>query len=166
MFTGEHVKRAAELYVGAEMDSEEDAILIINEALETIGDLALNSEDYPVIAENAEWNELPKDTTAINYVLDSDGKIYQEWTSDSTRIKFTKPGSYIVNLRRMVPQITSLDEEIQIHPLFHKPIIAYVRGFMKLMDDDQSADGQAQMQDFANSVGLAHQTLSNIRKRV
>lgn len=164
MFTGEYIKRSAELYVGAELDND-DAIIIINEALETIGDLALHIENYNINAEGTDWCELPSDTTAINYITKG-GAIYSEWSSDGTRIKFADAGTYLVNLRRMVPQITTLGDEIQIHPLFHKSITAYVRGFMKLMDDDQSADGQAQMQEFTNGVGLAHEILKNVRKRV
>lgn len=164
-FNGSYIKRAAELYVGATV-SDEDVIMIINEALESIGDNALYTEIVVINAENVNsFYDLPKETTSINYVT-KDDKPYSDWTSDGTRIKFANQGSYNVHINRMVPLIDNLDDEVKIHPLFHTAIVAYVRGFLKLMDDDQSQDGLTQMQLFNNGVALAHKTLSELRKRV
>lgn len=165
LFNGEYIKRAAELYVGATIE-EPNAILIVNEALEKIGDFALNHVEHSVTAENSDWYDLPNDTTAILFVTDALGILYNQWSSRGTKICFEEAGTYKVHIRKMVDRINSLEEEIKIHPLFHQPIIAYVRGFLKLMDEDTSTDGKEQIQLFENGVALAYQMLSNIRKRL
>lgn len=163
-FTGNDIKVAAELYTGASLEPEE-VILIINEALDTIGDLALHDTEVSVVAEEKnKWCNLPEDTTAILCVSDKAGQNYNGWTTNGTKIKFEDVGEYLVGMRRMVPKISTLDDKIVIHPLFRKAILAYTRGFIKLMDDDQSSDGMAQMQEFVNVVGVANKTLKDIRK--
>lgn len=163
-FTGNDIKVASELYTGASLEPEE-ILLIINESLDTIGDLALYDTEVSVVAEGKnEWCSLPEDTTAILYVEDMTGQNYNGWTTNGTKIKFQDVGEYLAGVRRMVPKISSLDDNILIHPLFRKAILAYTRGFIKLMDDDQSSDGMAQMQEFVNIVGVANKTLKDIRR--
>ena len=163
--TGDHVKQSAELYVGSDLDPA-DALLMINEALETIGDLALYYNDLDVVRPaGVSWVSLPANTTAIIVIYDEFGEVYEEWTSRGTKVNIVAPGDYKVVIRQMVPKLTLLANEIQIHPVFNPAIIAYVRGFMKMRDDDSSPDGQAQMQRFTEEVQKAHMILSALRKR-
>ena len=164
--TGDYVKQSAELYVGSDLDPA-DALMIINEATETIGDLALNYNEIDIVIAGGgnSWVSFPSDTTAIIIVYDEFGEIYELWSSRGTKVKIEDAGDYKAIIRQMVPKLTSLANEIQIHPLFNTAIIAYVRGFMKMRDDDSSPDGQAQMQKFTEEVQKAHVMLSAMRKR-
>lgn len=166
--TGVQAKEQAELYVGAEI---EEALIIINECLNIIGDAAshFDEEDIPIAAvTNGTWVELPSDTTSIIKVENDSGIPISEWESRGTRLRVltggVPDGDYSAIIRRMVPVLADLEEEIDIHPLFNTAIVLYLRSFAKLADDDSSPDGDKQLQMFNAELAKAHGTLEQIRR--
>ncbi len=161
--TGNDIKNYLELYLTTTVDSDK-VVLIINECLNIIGDLALNYEVIEVTPGENGWGKLPEDTTAVVSV-EQNGKPYDNWTTRGLSIKLGSLGVYDVVLRRMIPQIEELADEIKIHPLFKSPIIAYTRGMWKVIENEDSQDGHRLLEQFKEEALKAYNILKNVRER-
>ena len=161
---GTDVKEHAELYLNTTLD-ESKVLMLINECLNMIGDLALNDQEVTITTSNAgEWKALPFDTTNVKAVYEGTSAV-DDWYVRGMRIRFQRPGTYQVVIRQMIPEIESLSDEIQVHPLFKMAILSYVRGMLKMIDDDESRDGQALLAQFKEESLKAFSLLERIRNR-
>jgi len=162
--TGLEAKRHLDVYVG--VDSEEDLVLlIVNEALNLIGDLAFHTEEHSLFSRvESEWLDLPENTTNIQSVS-MDGQQIQNYEIRGLKIRFENSGTYDVVIRTLPPKLEDLEDEIEVHPVFNSAIIAYLRGFYKMMDDDTSQDGARLLAEFKEECIKSFNTLERIRNR-
>ena len=161
---GTDVKEHAELYLNTTVE-DSAVLMLINESLNMIGDLALNDQEVVITTSvGGEWKPLPDDTTNVKAVYSGNDAV-DDWYVRGMRIRFQRPGTYQVVIRQMIPEIESLSDEIQVHPLFKMAILSYVRGMLKMIDDDQSADGQALLAQFKEESIKAFNLLERIRNR-
>lgn len=161
--TGQEAKELAELYLGAEIP---EALVIINEALNIIGDMALNHDDVTIPAGSiGSWVSLPSDTTAVIKVVDSNERPSSSWELRGLKLRLNEgEGDHSVVIRRLVTPLQNLSQDIDIHPAFYSSIVFYLRAFSKLADDDTSTDGKEHLALFQSEVQKAHMTLMQIRK--
>lgn len=162
--TGLEAKKLLDTYLS--VDAEPELVLtIINEALNLIGDLALHVEEYSIdFGELTGWVDLPSNTTSIQSVSMNDQQI-QNYEIRGMKISFENPGTYDVVIRTLLPELVKLEDEIEIHPIFNSAIIAYLRGFYKMMEDDASQDGMRLLAEFKEECLKSHNTLDRIRNR-
>lgn len=163
---GSDVKLAAEVYLNTDDLEDSHVLLFINEALDLIGDLALHVQEVTFTTTSAnQWCDLPEDTTSIQSVTNSSGKIVDDYKVQGMKVQFADPGVYTMVVRRMVPKVNNLNEPIVIHPLFNAAIISYVRGMLKKRDHDESQDGNSLVGQFWQECAKAHGILLKIRSR-
>lgn len=162
--TGTEVKEHVDLYLSTDVEDNK-VLMLINESLNMIGDLALNDQEVTITTNgDAEWKSLPPDTTNVKSAYKG-SDVVNDWFVRGTKIHFQSPGTYHVVIRQMVPEITDLSDEIMIHPLFKMAILSYVRGMFKVIDDDESRDGQALLAQFKEESLKAFNLLERIRDR-
>lgn len=146
--TGAEIKRLAGLYIpGIEIEDSE-AVAVINEALSILGDLGLVYGQITVEAEAGDWLYLPEDATIVSVVLERDNSAYVNWKIRGNRIMFEDSGEFTINARRVPPLLTEILDEPDIHPMYQRCIVNYLRGFFKVKDDDTSQDGHRMLAKF------------------
>ncbi len=161
--TGNDIKEHLELYLSTTVDSEK-VVLIINECLALIGDLVLCYDEIELSPGDGGWDQLPENTTAVVSVT-LDGKAYDNWTSRGTSIHFGELGVFNAVIRRMANEIKSLNDSIDIHPLFKPALIFYTRGIWKIIEDDTSQDGHRLLEQFKEESLKAYNIIKRIRDR-
>lgn len=157
------MRQKAEMYCGVAI--ADDILLdVVNEALETIGDLAFIDEEIEITAPDDSWVELPETTTKIINVMKGD-KTYQQWQTRGYSIKFVEPGTYTVTVQRMPNKVEIITDIPECHILFHKAIVTYLRGFVKLTKDDNNQDGHKLIEQFNSEIGRVAGMIQSNRKR-
>lgn len=157
------IRNLSEIYCGVSIP-DDLVISLVNEALHMIGDLALVYDDVSLNAQASTWIELPEDTVSIESAS-KDGKPYSGFTTQGLKIKFDEEGQFVVTIRRMPKEVEMLTDEPECHPMFHRAIVTYVRGMMKKILDDNSADGQMLLAQFTQEVDRVANMLQRTRKR-
>ena len=138
--TGLEIKEAGERYLGITLP-EEEVVFIINEALARFGDLGVVHAETEVDAEAGIWYEMPEDLTSILQVRDVEGEIYYGYETRGSRIRFKSTGHYNILARRLPSPIEAITDTPEVHPILHRALVSYVRGWIKVRDDDESQDG-------------------------
>ena len=159
------IRHAAEMYCGKVVE-DDMALDVVNEALDTIGDLSdIHDEAEVVAADTVTWYELPGGTTNIVNVVDDMGDTYQKWQTRENTIKFGDAGTYSVLIKRMPDHVDSMSDEPECHVMFHRPISFYLRGYAKLATDDGNQDGHQQITRFMEEITRVAQVIRASRKR-
>ena len=148
--TGLEIKSLVEKYVDITIDSD-DALEVINEAMDKIGDLGLVYGQVTLVAEADTPYRMPADATIVTVILE-DGETADGWTFRGGAIRFARAGTYTIIARRNPEHIELIEEELDLHPSYQRSVVTYLRGWFKLKDDDESPDGHRLMQQFRAEV--------------
>lgn len=134
------IKEAAERYLGITLP-EDEVLFIVNEGLARFGDLGVVHAEAEVQAEADVWYEMPEDLTSILQVRGPKGEIYLDYETRGSRIRFRHSGFFTVLARRMPEPVEAITDTPEVHPLLHRALVSYLRGWVKVRDDDESQDG-------------------------
>jgi len=162
---GTYFKERVEDYLNTTLE-EQEVVDAINDCLFAIGDRALNYSEITILVDDSnvgKWIKPEESVTAIIRAFDDNGRETNKWSTRATEFKFDEEGTYKVEVRLMPEPISSISDEVDIHPLFNHAILCYLKGYFKLRDDDSSIDGQRLMQEWQTWLEWAYQTLKKAR---
>lgn len=158
------IRNLVEIFCGVSI--EDDMLLsLVNEGLAMIGDLANNHVDIEITSTNREWMKLDSDITNVITVTKEDGKPFAGWTTRGTSIRFDESGMYNVTVKKMPKDVTSVTDEPDCHPMFHRALVTYLRGMVKLIRNDQSAIGAQLLKQSESEITRVHGVLERTRQR-
>jgi hypothetical protein len=158
--TGAEIQAAIRMYVKVSI-SNDDMVLLINEALDEIADKGFIFGEVEVEAAANTWYEMPEECVAVIDVRDSDDEIYNGWRQQGTlKIRFADAGTYNVTARRLADHIAAISDNIPVHQAFHRAIVTYGRAFKKLQVNDESSDGNSLKQQFYAQIEAAYRSIS------
>lgn len=158
------IRSLAEIFCGVSIE-DDIAIGLVNEGLAMIGDLTNNYEDVELTSTNREWIELDSKITNVVTVTKSDGAPYSGWTTRGMSIRFDENGVYNVTVQKMPEEVTSVLDTPDCHPMFHRALVTYLRGMVKLIRNDQSAIGAQLLQQFEQEITRVNAVLERSRQR-
>jgi hypothetical protein len=158
------IRSLAEIFCGVSIE-DDIAIGLVNEGLAMIGDLAYNYEDVEFKSTDRAWIELGSDVTNVVTVTKADGTPYSGWTTRGMSIRFDEDGTYLVTVKKMPQDVEQVSDEPDCHPMFHRALVTYLRGMVKLIRNDQSAIGAQLLQQFEQEVARVSAVLERSRQR-
>jgi len=162
--TGLQIKAAVELYIDDTLEST-NVLTAINEAISIIGDMALVFDKVESDYKANMWYPLPAGCTYVDEVNICDGtnSVYTGYRIKGNEILFGSSNRYIINYRRQPRGIASLNDTPEIHEAYHQPIVTYVKGWVRLVDDEDSNDGLRLMAQWEKDIQRVYNMLK--RKR-
>ncbi len=154
----------AENFLPISIDND-DAVMIINESVNQMGVLGLAYGEVTIDYDKSEeaWTVIPNDAITVIHVVDEDGNPYYRWQYEDNLIRFAESGTYKVAARKLPESIEKLTDIIDLNSLYKSALVSYMRGFIKLRDDDHSPDGVRLIGEFRELAASTFNTL--IRKR-
>jgi hypothetical protein len=157
---GTDIQTAIKKYVKASI-SDDDMILLINEAIDEIAGKGYIFGEVEVNAEANTWYEMPVECISVIDVFDSNDRPYRGWRQRGTlRLMFAESGTYTIVARRLADHILSLAEELPVHRAFHPALVTYGRAWKKLQINDESGDGNKLKQEFYQKIEIAYREIS------
>ena len=158
------IRSLAEIFCGVSIE-DDIAIGLINEGLAMIGDLANNYEDVEFTSTGRTWMDLGDNVTNVVTVTKSDGSPFSGWTTRGMSIRFDEDGTYLVTVKKMPEDVEQVSDEPDCHPMFHRALVTYLRGMVKLIRNDESAIGAQFLQQFEQEVARVSAVLERSRQR-
>jgi hypothetical protein len=157
---GVDIQKAIKKYVKASI-SDEDMIIIINEAIDEINGKGYVFGEVEAEVEANTWYEMPAECISVISVFNSCERPYHGWQQRGTlKLMFRDAGTYTIVARRLADHIESLAEAIPIHQIFHPALVIYGRSWAKLRINDESVDGNNLKQEFYQKIEIAYREIS------
>lgn len=153
------IKAAAELYCGASATNDQ-TLIILNEALAEISDMGLCFSTSTITAIKDTWYNIPSDATFVLNVTDAEGTYYTNYLIQAQKIKFPVDGTFYLTYRRQPVELTTINDTPEVHPVLQNALVTYMKAYLKLRIDDESVDGQNLMNKFQQQVMRAYKILS------
>jgi hypothetical protein len=162
--TGNDIKDKVERYT--DMTLSEDKILDgINEAINWLGNMNYIIDVIAVSPEAKKEYDLPLDLIKILSIEDTEDDVYYEnYLIDGNIIRFKVEGDYRIYAQRHPNKIDSISKELPLHPMLENCIITYVKGYIKLANDDENKIGWNYIEKFERDAQKAYQTLKRNQK--
>ncbi len=158
------IRSLAEIFCGVSIE-DDIAIGLVNEGLAMIGDLANNFETVEITSTDRSLIELGPNITNVVLVTKQDGSPYSGWTTRGMSIRFDEDGVYNVTVKKMPEEVTSVLDTPDCHPMFHRALVTYLRGMVKLIRNDESAIGAQFLQQFEQEIARVSAVLERSRQR-
>lgn len=140
-------------------------ILAVNEALDKLGDMGLVYDSTIVTAASDDaWVDLPATLTSLVSITDSEGKAVNSYVQRGMQLRLPIAGDYIIGYRKHPDHIANEKDTPPVHQSYHDVLCTYLKGWWKLRDDEDSADGLRMMQKFEADAGRVFSILRRQRR--
>lgn len=157
--TGNEIKDKIERFFDIKVNSK---LIIdgIQEAINWLGNMGYIIDTILLEAEEETFIGLPVNLIRIIKVENLDENEYcYDYKVDGDLIRFKEEGNYRIFAERHPSEITSLDEELSMHSMLSNCILTYVKGFIKLSNDDENKVGWEYIKKFQQDSIKAYQLL-------
>lgn len=157
--TGQELKDKVERYT--DMTFKRDTIIdAIQESINKLGIRGHIIDTIDIEAESEEFYELPKDIIRVIKVeVPEDSVYYYDYLVDGNLIRFHEDNFYRIFAEKHPFKYQNLNEELELHPMLQDCILTYVKGYIRLSNDDKNEIGWNYMQQFREESMQAYEYL-------
>ena len=164
--TGLDIKEKVERYINGIVD---DNIIIdgIQEAINHLGIKGRVVDTIEVEAESGEVYDLPSDIIRVIKVeIKDENKYYYNYMIDGLMIRFQEEGIYTIYAKKHPFVVGNINIELELHPILENCVLDYVKGFAKLVFDDNSVDGLRLTEKFERDSLQAYNVLNSNKRGI
>lgn len=163
--TGEDILDKIKNFVDVNV-GEDQVMDGIEEAINWLGVYAYAIDKIDMTgSEGKKVYDLPDNIILIMYVEDiEEEEYYYNYLVTGNEIRFKDDGNYYVVAQVQPEMIENIDDEISLHPMLQNCILTYVKGFVKMANDDESEVSWRYIEKFERDAMRAYEALKRNQK--
>jgi len=163
MFTAQEVIEPALSYTGIDEPSNDVIINIVNTGINRLNALGLcyGEDELTIDSDNIDtYISMTDNILGVSIVLDENGNNFERWQfKQDSDIKINKEGVFYPIYKKITPNISAVDENIELNKVYHSALTQHAEAFLKLQMHDNSPDGQRLMNHFERLATEAYNNL-------
>lgn len=162
--TGEDIKEKIERYTDLTLRREK-ILDGIQEAINKLGVRNHIIDTIDIEAEKEQPYEMPKNfIQVIKVEIPEESKYYYNYMIDGNLIRFKNGNKYRIFSQKHPFDYENLNEELKIHPMLQSCILTYVKGFVRLSNNEGNEVGWNYIKQFNEESREAYQILKRDQK--
>ena len=162
--TGNDLKKKVERFT--DLTLKDNFILDgIQEAINKMGNRGHIIDTTEINATENEFNDLPDSLIRVIKVeIKDEEKYYYNYLIDGKKIRFKDSDTYNVFYQKQPFELDDLTDELEMHPMLQQPVLTYLKGFIRLSQEERQESGWQYLQMFEQESEMAYQYLVRNQK--